>query len=101
MSKRSCEAVGSSEAAILRMARVNGIVSTTFTRAFLQTDFLLAGKSVCKKARGERHFMSKRSCEAAGSSEAAILRMARVNGIVSTTFPRSILQTDSLLAGKL
>ena len=34
--------------------------------------------------------MSKRSCEAAGSSEAAILRMARVNGIVSTTFTRSI-----------
>lgn len=40
--------------------------------------------------------MSKRSCEAAGSSEAAILRMARVNGIVSTTFTRSILQTDFL-----
>ena len=34
--------------------------------------------------------MSKRSCEAAGSSEAAILRMARVNGIVSTTFTRSL-----------
>ena len=101
MSKRSCEAAGSSEAAILRMARVNGIVSTAFTRAFLQTDFLLAGKSGCKKARGERHFMSKRSCEAAGSSEAAILRMARVNGIVSTTFTRSISQTDFLLAGKL
>ncbi|MFR7843047.1 MAG: hypothetical protein ACLU3U_08340 [Gallintestinimicrobium sp.] len=45
--------------------------------------------------------MSKRSCEAAGSSEAAILRMARVNGIVSTTFTRSISQTDFLLAGKL
>lgn len=43
--------------------------------------------------------MSKRSCEAAGSSEAAILRMARVNGIVSTTFTRSISQTDFLLAG--
>jgi hypothetical protein len=67
----------------------------------LQPDFLLAGKSVCKKARGERHFMSKRSCEAAGSSEAAILRMARVNGIVSTTFTGSISQTDFLLAGKL
>lgn len=40
--------------------------------------------------------MSKRSCEAAGNSEAAILRMARVNGIVSTTFTRSILQTDFL-----
>lgn len=44
MSKRSCEAAGSSEAAILRMARVNGIVSTTFTRTFLQADFLRAGK---------------------------------------------------------
>ena len=45
--------------------------------------------------------MSKRSCEAAGSSEAAILRMTRVNGIVSTTFTRSISQTDFLRAGKL
>ncbi|WP_337754137.1 hypothetical protein, partial [Gallintestinimicrobium sp.] len=68
---------------------------------FCRLIFLLAGKSVCKKARGERHFMSKRSCEAAGSSEAAILRMARVNGIVSTTFTRSISQTDFLRAGKL
>lgn len=40
--------------------------------------------------------MSKRSCEAAGSSKASILRMARVNGIVSTTFTRSIFQTDFL-----
>ena len=31
--------------------------------------------------------MSKRSCEAAGSSEAAILRMARVNGIVQQHSP--------------
>ena len=45
--------------------------------------------------------MSKRSCEAAESSEAALLRMARVNCIVSTTFTRSILQTDFLLEGKL
>ena len=39
--------------------------------------------------------------DAAAGSVCAILRMARVNGIVSTTFTGSISQTDFLRAGKL
>ena len=50
-----------------------------FIRSFLGADFALAGKSAPRKLRRERHFMSKRSCEAAESIEDAILRMARVN----------------------
>jgi len=40
---------------------------------------MLAWKSAYKKVRRERHFMSKKSCEAAESVEDAVLRMARVN----------------------
>ena len=50
-----------------------------FTRTFLGADFMLAGKSACRKVRRERHLMSKKSCEAAESIEDALLRMARVN----------------------
>jgi len=46
-------------------------MSPQFTRAFLAADFVLAGKSAARKARRERHFMSKMSCEAAGSIEDA------------------------------
>ena len=46
-----------------------------FTRSFLGADFALAGKSAPRKLRRERHFMSKRSCEAAESIEDALLRM--------------------------
>jgi len=40
---------------------------------------VLARKSELRRVRGERHFMSKKSCEAAESIEDALLRMARVN----------------------
>ena len=42
-------------------------------------DCMLACKSAHVDAWTERHLMSKSSCEAAGSAEGAILRMARLN----------------------
>ena len=49
-----------------------------FTRTLLSSDSVLARKSELR-VRRERHFMSKKSCEAAESIEDALLRMARVN----------------------
>ena len=43
-----------------------------FTRALLSSDSVLARKSELRRARRERHFMSKKSCEAAESIEDAI-----------------------------
>ena len=43
-----------------------------------ESDSVLARKSELRLRR-ERHFMSKKSCEAAESIEDALLRMARVN----------------------
>ncbi len=44
-----------------------------------ESDSVLARKSELRRVRRERHFMSKKSCEAAESIEDALLRMARVN----------------------
>ena len=43
-----------------------------------ESDSVLARKSELRLRR-ERHFMSKKSCEAAENIEDALLRMARVN----------------------
>ena len=67
MSKNSGVAAKKHGTCVLRMARVNC--------GSLAADFVPAGKSAARKARRERHFMSKRSCEAAESIEDALLRM--------------------------
>jgi len=46
-------------------------MSPQFTRAFLAADFVLAGKSAARKARRERHFMSKNELRSTGSIEDA------------------------------
>ena len=50
-----------------------------FTRTLLSSDSVLARKSELRRVRRKRHFMSKKSCEAAENIEDALLRMARVN----------------------